>query len=544
MCGFAVEWLRSCYVSTWRLGSDSAQLTAGRYVFCPEGTPHFEDWHPFGSRNWSTDDFKNGPPVNGEARGTRQQWSNGLSPNPFPFARQIGDPAAMIDGIPFDGICEWSLAADNGSGWTNVDDVVRWTAEDSANCGGPNSQVQDGVATRKLATSFPRYCNVRLTFNVEKQNAGFDVCNVTLDGVRFAHAEGLNDGEGCAMYGGEVTGQIVVLPGAHTLEVSCDTVDAQYHVGLFFEAEFTFDPPFEPNDGDVYQGFPLLCYVPSVEPLPTIPPPLDIDGRLDQAAAARVIDALYTDFDLAVALLQQRLGDTAVITGLAPSASITPGFLIAVRPDLVVIIIAGTSNEEQVLSYVLNVLTGAVDTGEFKTNATWFAAAIDVQTAVLASGADPNARVQLVGHSYGGAVAAVMAARYRLAAEDRAIDVLSFGAPKPGDLKFRAILERCRVARLMNAGDPIPGLPPALKWALPYISVLPGALVTFWDQLVQCLGGVLVDVDGRMVDDEVPFFDVAYWILAVAWLLGGTFFPLPIPHRITEYLRRIELRND
>jgi hypothetical protein len=65
VCGYAVEFLRSCYSSTWRLFRGSPQPTAGRYYFSPPGTPVYPLPHNLWSQTWVTDE-QQVPPVLGE----------------------------------------------------------------------------------------------------------------------------------------------------------------------------------------------------------------------------------------------------------------------------------------------------------------------------------------------------------------------------------------------------------------------------------------------------------------------------------------------
>lgn len=52
-CGLAVEWLRSCYASEWRLFRGRPDMqTAGEYYFSPAETPFYAGWHNLSSAVW------------------------------------------------------------------------------------------------------------------------------------------------------------------------------------------------------------------------------------------------------------------------------------------------------------------------------------------------------------------------------------------------------------------------------------------------------------------------------------------------------------
>jgi len=95
VCGYAVEWLRSCYAGNWRLFQGSNATTRGYYYFSPVGTPHYPGLHNLGSRIWRNDDFQN-PPL-GEAEGP-QAYRKGALAIPPPPAVLIGSAACIQSG--------------------------------------------------------------------------------------------------------------------------------------------------------------------------------------------------------------------------------------------------------------------------------------------------------------------------------------------------------------------------------------------------------------------------------------------------------------
>jgi len=72
---------------------------------------------------------------------------------------------------------------------------------------------------------------------------------------------------------------------------------------------------------------------------------------------------------------------------------------------------------------------------------------------------NPTQDIVLVGHSLGGAVACVLAARLREEAPHRRIQLLTFGCPRPGDSRLQAILRTLETAAIENEGDVIIGVP-------------------------------------------------------------------------------------
>lgn len=96
-CGYAVDWLRSCYLSKWLLFRNSDLKTPGRYYFpfaLGASVRHYPFPHIFGSRNWTSDE-REPQPIPGEANDEKQTWFRGL-PVPFPEGPGIRGSSTKI----------------------------------------------------------------------------------------------------------------------------------------------------------------------------------------------------------------------------------------------------------------------------------------------------------------------------------------------------------------------------------------------------------------------------------------------------------------
>lgn len=124
---------------------------------------------------------------------------------------------------------------------------IRFEIEDSENCGGANYETQGGIAT---ATITAGASDVSLGFSfsgvAEEESAGFENISFVLNGVLVASATSpgtIGDG-GCQMGPAVVTYHVAppyILPAlsVNTLEINMDTGDGLYHVGAFYQADFT-----------------------------------------------------------------------------------------------------------------------------------------------------------------------------------------------------------------------------------------------------------------------------------------------------------------
>lgn len=75
----AVEWLRSCYSSSWRLFRGSLRSVPGRFYFSPPGTPFFSGFHNLGSRTWYDGNWKHVQDL-GEDLSAERSWNDGSLP--------------------------------------------------------------------------------------------------------------------------------------------------------------------------------------------------------------------------------------------------------------------------------------------------------------------------------------------------------------------------------------------------------------------------------------------------------------------------------
>lgn len=542
VCGHCVEWVRSCFQSAWRLTDDPSVLTPGRYVFAPDDTPHWPGWHSLGCKNWSTADYAVGEPLKGEDRSFRRKWASGAPPVPFPSAIAIGPIDQIGTAAVMDNFCDWRFSAENGAAWSLNSQGPRLTIENSLNCGGTNALQQSGTAATEFVTSIERSLRITLRARVERQNANYDIGQVYYDGVVVALVGGQGDLLGCVMEDVD-DGQVLnVTPGVHTLEVTGDTVDGQYHVGCFFQLDFAFDPPFPPDNREFYAGFNALCYVlPAAEAFELLTTP-DIFATASQLDLARIMVLLYDDPPAAAVALVALLGPTSTATVVPNDASLIPGTVIGVRPDLTVVVIAGTSNVTQAATYTLFSGVGPIELGPYETNAVWKIASSVVATRVTAAGADPTGRIIIVGHSYGGAVAMLLSADYLWVNNARLVDCLTFGACKPGDQRLADLLRLGRNVRISNAGDPVPSLPPAFSQILGYLTVLPASLILNWRPLVQPAGQLVLNEDGTIEETDASTMSLLYLIAVVASVTTGPPLVLPFAHSMVAYVQRLGAR--
>ncbi len=292
-------------------------------------------------------------------------------------------------------------------------------------------------------------------------------------------------------------------------------------------------------DYSLVGGFDSRCFRQSG--LPPIPRRVDTTDRAWQRQFALLQDLLY-DNPLAAKIVAQNLfGPLASVTVVPDSDSFVPGSLIIVLPEQTIVIVSGTTTETQTALQILYQANGLQNIGPFDTNGIWWTAANYLFTRVNLAGADPTKPITLVGHSYGGAIATIMAATYHRAQPDRDIQLLTFGMPKPGGQRLHDILADLTQTHLVNDGDPIPALPTVAALLVPVNVAAPAWLQLQWPTFIRPDGQITLAANGTQTvsqGDSILFSTV---IQMVSDAVLGNPFTVGQPHEIKEYLFRLSL---
>jgi len=287
-------------------------------------------------------------------------------------------------------------------------------------------------------------------------------------------------------------------------------------------------------------GYDQRCWI--TEPDTTLPLILGIDvTQADHQRSLGIIQQLlYTDANLAAAQLQQLLGPGSTVQVVANSASLIPGSLIGVQGDLTIVVVSGTGNPQQLAMQGLLGLAGPVSQGSYSTVPLWQSAALAIQARVLASPADQNGRIVIVGHSYGGAVANIMTARYLQANPNRDIQLLTWGCPLPGDERLIKLTARAKAVNMANDGDVVTAIPPTGPLLEGVSWFIPEPVRLGWGRWRYPLQRVGLNVAGERRSSPNPN-DVAgiAFNVARAAILGQQ-MPEITAHNMDEYLRRMK----
>lgn len=139
-------------------------------------------------------------------------------------------------------------------GWsiTNGGRRIRFNIQDSANCGGPNANIQRGIATATIVTSSVAYkFNPTLTGFGEAQDPNFENMYLFLNGDLIRRATSVGGNLLCSP--SVPVNQIIEIPGPYiipayttaTFELRFTTSDPYYHIDAYYELDMTFEK-YEP----------------------------------------------------------------------------------------------------------------------------------------------------------------------------------------------------------------------------------------------------------------------------------------------------------
>ena len=175
----------------------------------------------------------------------------GLLDNVSEFSYSILGESASQTCTDFAGL-SWTFTYENmvgGTPWsfTNPATSVRFTIEDSSNCGGINSAVQYGTALASISTdSMDIYMDLDFTGLAEDEDAFYENMSFFLNGVKVASATSHDYNLGCTSFSPPQTGYIVNPPyllsanSVNEFLIDFTTEDPLYHVNCFYQTNLRF----------------------------------------------------------------------------------------------------------------------------------------------------------------------------------------------------------------------------------------------------------------------------------------------------------------
>jgi len=142
------------------------------------------------------------------------------------------------------------LVAGPAGGWQilNSGRRIRFTVQDSGNCGGVNNFTQRGTATATIITGADVYkFNPTLTGFGEAEDPGFENMRLFLNGTLIRRATSTGGDLGCVP--SVPVNQIILVPGPYIIPANTSTVftlefstsDSLFHINAFYELDLFFE---------------------------------------------------------------------------------------------------------------------------------------------------------------------------------------------------------------------------------------------------------------------------------------------------------------
>lgn len=470
-----------------------------------------------------------------------QQWHRGDPPKPFPSPIVLGDKDEIATAKCPPPALWWTARVGPGcTGHFDANGLIGTYAGTTA-CGGTFDGAPGGVeVTYTLRNPEPVTVNVDVVGDMPDQAWATVTADVDVDGTPLVGIASLPGVGQCLSASSQDSGSILLGPGRHTIRLGWGLLPFTYCPPLGVNFTLTFDPPIPADNREFLDGFDARCFVGAPGPGQAGFFP-DIDNRLDQLLLAQVVDACYGDITEARTLLTDMLGIDWTYTVDPVTASIGSGTVIARSPLGTVICVSGTTTFMQLAAQVGYAGFGPLDQGPFSCNQVFYDWALRLHVKLLAAGVQPGERILLCGHSAGGAGCAVLAAMYLDANPGRSVALLTFGCPRPGDLRLRALLSKMQVRHIANVGDPVPGLPPTGLETVPFRLFMPLAFVHQYNLTANHVGQYQLNDQGELREtDDTTLGATQTAVLLALWIADDTIPPFD-NHAMAEYVRRLGL---
>ena len=202
-------------------------------------------------------------------------------------------------------------------------------------------------------------------------------------------------------------------------------------------------------------------------------------------------------------------------------------------------VIAGTTSSMQFATQALSAAAGPISGTAFKTSPFWRTMADYINTRMEATSPDDGRMTCFVGHSYGGALAQILAADRVAAGKAESTRYITFGAPRAGDADLYLLLAQAEGRIFENEGDIVPALPPANAMMTLLAPLFPLAMMANWNEFAAPRDAFLMSAQGGIAlvgHLQPPFLDV---VTAATILLNASELPGAPSHQIAEYVRRL-----
>jgi len=199
--------------------------------------------------------------------------------------------------------------------------------------------------------------------------------------------------------------------------------------------------------------------------------PLNPSDRANNALLLSLIWSVYNETDSQTqARVQAFFGPTATVQVLSRVSPLAPKAILVHTPMGFLFVSEGTTNEQQLIGQVVSSLSGPVTRNGIDGAELPLVIAADYYGQIRSIIAASDEPIIFAGHSYGGALAQMVAAMFARNGAPNHVAVTTFGAPRHIGLESQRIIESIPHTTVVEKEDVVPHLPPhaaSLSWFIP-----------------------------------------------------------------------------
>ena len=296
------------------------------------------------------------------------------------------------------------------------------------------------------------------------------------------------------------------------------------------------------DPAELIDGFPPTCFIFPQENLIDWSKASSFRVCSLQRFYAAVIQWLYEDDEVSIREAFLLLLGPAYTVVIRRQVGNFPAMVTVTGNGIFILVLDGTRTFQQFALQALYSLGSPENFGPLSTNRFWYLTVQYVNTNCQADGLVAGMRFFVAGHSYGAAVALVYVGLLKHWNAMTAVNYLTFGCPKIGDLRLQALAGDFDGLNLANDTDLVTVLPPDFETLLPVMTTLGAPQLLVWVDWFRPLNQQQLNPDGTIDPNTFPPTDYAT-LLAIAVDVLANIQLLPIVgHTMAEYARHLNVR--